>query len=446
MEAPETRYAKTSEGHHVAYQVTGHGGLDLVLMPQPAGHIEMAWDVPGFAHVLERLASFGRLIRFDHRGTGMSDARGASERPVLEERANDILAVLDAVDSGRAAIVANGPGGLTAIFFAASYPSRTSALVLDGCYARLERAPDYPWGVPTAFLRETVGAVRPTSLGGDGGIAYLAPHAMLDADFVAVWRRYTRYSGSPATSLSDAEMVVFSDVRPVLGSIQAPTLVLYRSGDRFAGQPHARYLAEHIAGAKLVELPGEDNLIVVGDSDADLDEIEEFLTGARHVPETDRVLATVLFTDVVGSTETAVQMGDRRWHDLLDRHDQLVKRQVERFRGRMVKHTGDGVLASFDGPGRAIQCACAIRDAVTSLDIQVRVGLHTGEVEMRGSDLAGIAVHLAQRVSALAGPGEVLVSRTVVDLVAGSGLEFEGRGEHELKGVPGTWALFSVGS
>jgi class 3 adenylate cyclase len=241
-----------------------------------------------------------------------------------------------------------------------------------------------------------------------------------------------------------AEMLVFSDVRPVLTAIQAPTLVLYRRGDRFAGKPHAVYLAEQIPDAKMVELPGDDNLIYIGNSDADLDEIEEFLTGARRAPSSDRVLATVLFTDIVDSTEKAAELGDRKWREVLDAHDRTVRRQLERYRGREVNTLGDGFLATFDGPGRAIQCACAIRDAVRGLEIEVRTGLQTGEIETRGNDVAGIAVHLAQRVSAVASPGEVLVSRTVSDLVAGSGLEFDARGEHELKGVPGSWKLYAM--
>jgi class 3 adenylate cyclase len=241
-----------------------------------------------------------------------------------------------------------------------------------------------------------------------------------------------------------AEVLVFADVRPVLSAIQSPTLVLYRRGDRWVGKPHAVYLAEHIEGAKLVELPGDDNLFFVGDSDTDVDEIEEFITGNRHVPETDRVLATVLFTDIVGSTERAAELGDQKWRDVLDGHDRAVRRQLDRFRGREVNTAGDGFLATFDGPGRAIQCGCAIRDAVASLGVEVRVGLHTGEIEVRGDDVAGMAVHIGARVSSVAGAGEVLVSSTVKDLVVGSAIEFADRGEHELKGVPGSWRLYGV--
>jgi class 3 adenylate cyclase len=309
--------------------------------------------------------------------------------------------------------------------------------VLDGCYARFERAPDHPWGVPKPVLDQAVATPQ-------DGLMYTAPNAARDPRFLAQWRRLNRTTLGPTAQRQMAEMLVFSDVRPVLPAIQAPTLVLYRRGDRFAGKPHAVYLAKQISGAKMVELPGEDNLIYVGNGDTDLDEIEEFLTGVRHAPGSNRVLATVLFTDIVGSTEKAAELGDRTWRDVLDAHDRSVRRQLERYRGQEVNTIGDGFLATFDGPGRAIQCACAIRDAVRGLDIEVHTGLHTGEIEMRGNDVAGIAVHIAQRVSAVASPSEVLVSRTVSDLVAGSGLEFDDRGEHELKGVPGTWKLYAV--
>jgi class 3 adenylate cyclase len=442
---PETRYAKTADGIHIAYQVVGDGPIDLLFMPFQGTHIELAWEFPPFVRVFRRLASFSRLIRFDLRGSGLSDPLGISERPTLEERGKEMLAVLDAAGSAQAAVVANNVVGHMAIFFAASYPKRTSSLVLDGCYARLARAADYPWGVPTEVLEDAVARVE-TERGSDPGrtLQFLAPHGLKDPELLATWRRYTRSALSPAGAMAMAEMAVFADVRSVLPAVQAPTLVLYRSGDRLAGKPHAVYLAEHIPGAKLSELPGEDNLIFVGDSDADVDEIEEFLTGARHVPDTDRVLATVLFTDIVGSTERAAQLGDRVWRELLDSHDRVVRRQLERFRGREVNTSGDGFLATFDGPGRAVQCACAIRDAVKALEVEVRTGLHIGEIELRGNDVAGIAVHLAQRVCALAQPAEVLVSRTVTDLVAGSGLKFEDRGEHELKGVPGSWHLYAV--
>jgi class 3 adenylate cyclase len=445
-EIPETRYAKTADGFHIAYQVVGDGPVDLVFLPFEGSHVELAWEVPAFARVFRRLSSFSRLIRFDMRGSGLSDPLGLTERPTLEEQAKEMLAVLDGSDSERAAVVANNTAGLLAIFFAASYPQRVSSLVLDGCYARLARAPDFPWGVPREVLDQALNRVRGAADPvGESTLRYMAPKAMRDdPEFVVQWQRFTRSLYGPGTTRARAEALVSGDVRPLLAPIQASTLVLYRSGDRWVGKPHALYLAEHIPGAKLVELPEEDNLIFVGDSDADIDEIEDFLTGARHAPETDRVLATVLFTDIVRSTERAAELGDRKWRDVLDRHDQAVRRQLDRFRGREVNTAGDGFLATFDGPGRAIQCACAIRDAVASLGVEVRVGLHTGEIEVRGDDVAGMAVHIGARVSSVAGAGEVLVSSTVKDLVVGSAIEFADRGEHELKGVPGSWRLYGV--
>jgi class 3 adenylate cyclase len=444
IETPETQYAKTADGVHIAYQVVGDSPVDLVCLPAAGSHVELEWELPAFAGVLRRLASFSRLILFDLRGTGLSDPVGISERPTLEERARDMLAVLDAAGSERTSVVANNAAGLFAIFFAASYPERVSSLVLDGCYARLARAPDYPWGVPREVLDQALNRVRGgADPVGESTLRYMAPKAMRDdPEFVVQWQRYGRSLSGPAATRAMAETLVFADVRPVLSAIQAPTLVLYRSGDRWVGKPHATYLAEHIRGATLVELPGEDNLMFVGDSDADVDEIEEFLTGARRAPETDRLLATVLFTDIVASTERAAGLGDRKWRQVLDSHDRVVRRQLDRFRGREVHTAGDGFLATFDGPGRAIQCACAIRDAVGALGVGVRVGLHTGEIELRDDDVAGMAVHIGARVSSVADAGEVLVSSTVKDLVVGSGIEFEDRGEHELKGVPGSWRLY----
>ena len=449
IEPSETQYARTAGGTYVAFQVVGNGSVDLVWVPLGSNHVELSWEVAAFARVFRRLASFSRLIQLDFRGSGMSDPLGLSEQRSLEARAGDVLAVLDAVCCERAAVVANGTAGLVALFFAASYPNRTASLVLDGCYARLARAEDYPWGIPNRVLEQAVTRVEDARVGNYadelGGLAFTAPHAQRqDPDFVAEYRRYYRYAISPAAARADAEMLAFGDVRPLLPAIQAPTLVLYRSGDQLGGRHHAEYLANHIAGAKLVELAGEDNLLFVGDSDADLDEIEEFLTGVRQAPITDRALATILFTDMVGSTQRAAELGDRRWRALLDAHDRAVRRQLERFRGKEVNTAGDGFIATFDGPGRAIECGCAIRDSVHALGIEARAGLHTGEIEVRGDDIAGMAVHIAARVSALADAEEVLVSSTVKDLVVGSGFEFEDRGEYELKGVPGAWRLFAV--
>jgi class 3 adenylate cyclase/alpha-beta hydrolase superfamily lysophospholipase len=445
-DVPQTLYAPTADGAQIAYQVLGDGPLDLVFVESVGSHVELAWDVARFARVYRRLASFSRMIRFDSRGSGLSDPFPLSARPSLEDRTRDMLTVLDAAGTEQAAVVANAAGGHVAMFFAATYPNRTSALVLDGCWACLARAADFPLGVPADVLDRLFSNLDAAQgPAGPSALRSLAPSALRDdPEFVAQYVRYDRSRNNPATSRATAHLAMFGDVRAALPAIQAPTLVLCRSDDRQAGKPHGVYLAERIRGAKLVELPGEDTMMFVGDSDADLDEIEEFLTGARQAPATDRVLATVLFTDIVGSTERAGALGDRKWRELLDSHDRAVRRQLERFRGREVNTAGDGFLATFDGPGRAIECACAIRDALRGLGIDVRAGLHTGEIEVRGADVAGMAVHIGSRVAASAGPGEVIVSGAVPPLVVGSGISFEDRGEHELKGVPGAWHLYSV--
>jgi class 3 adenylate cyclase len=415
-------------------------------METAGSNVELAWEVPAFARYYRGLATFSRLIRFDIRGSGLSDPLGPYEQPSIDGPGRDLLAVLDAAGSERTALLANNLTGLFAIFFAATYARHTSALVLDGCYARLAYADDYPWGVPNDELDRAVSSVPDHK--GDSAwipISPLAPRALReDPEFAAGWKRLSRSILSPREAQAAAQLGVYGDVRPLLPSIQAPTLVLYRRNDRFAGQPHATYLAEHIRGAKLVALPGEDNLCVVSSPEAAVEEIQEFLTGARGGPRSDRVLATVVFTDIVGSTDHAARLGDQRWRELLDSHDRAVRRQLERFQGREVDTAGDGFLATFDGPGRAIHCATAIRDTVGALGVDVRVGLHTGEIEVRGDDVAGLAVHIGARVAHLAGAGEVFVSSTVKDLVAGSGIQFEDRGEHELKGVPDSWRVYSV--
>jgi class 3 adenylate cyclase len=442
-EVPETRYTRTADGSQVGYQVGGDGDLDVLFMCG-GGNIEVAWELPAISRVLNRFGEFSRLIRLNLRGAGVSDSLTSWEEPSLEERAKDVLAVLDAAGCERAAYIASHTDGLLAMFFAATYPDRVSALVLHGCYARFEYAPDYPWGVPRNILERAVANVERRNPAAYVGLRYVAPGALTDTDFVKQWSVWTRSNHGPSRARAMAEAYVFTDVRSVLPAIQAPTLVMHRKGDRFAGKPHAQYLADHIPGAKLVERPGDDNLIFVGDTDGDLDEIQEFLTGARHAPDTTRVLATVLFSDIVNSTAQAADLGDRRWKELLDRHDQAVRRQLERFRGREVATRGDGFLATFDGPGRAILCAFAIRDSVRSLGLEVRVGLHTGEIELRGDDIAGIGVHIAARVAAIAGPGDILVSSAIPTLVVGSGINFTDCGEHELKGVPGMWRLHAA--
>ena len=442
----EIRYVKTPDGVHIAYQVGGDGPPDVVPLSS-GGAIEMVREVPAVARFFRGLVSFSRVILIDQRGAGLSDPLGPYERPTLEQSAGDVLAVLDATGSATATLVANNISGLLAIFFAASYPDRTASLVLDGCYARLAHAPDYPWGAPTDALDRAVARTTDGIVGSDpsANLRWNAPTALRqDPEFVAAWLRGSRSSFSPQAVRAMTESYVFGDVRPLLPAVQAPALVLYRRDDRFAGRPHALYLAEHLSGAKLVELPGRDNLCYVSSPEAALEEIQEFLTGARHGPRSDRVLATVVFTDIVGSTERAARLGDQRWRELLDSHDSVVRRHLERFRGKEVNTAGDGFLATFDGPGRAIHCAMAIRDGVRAMGVDVRVGVHTGEVEVRGDDVAGLAVHIGARVAHTAAAGEVLVSSTVKDLVAGSGIEFEDRGEHQLKGVPGGWHLYSV--
>jgi class 3 adenylate cyclase/alpha-beta hydrolase superfamily lysophospholipase len=438
---PETRYAK-SGGVHIAYQVVG-AGPDLILVPGWISHVEMMWEEPALARYLERLASFSRLIMIDKRGTGLSDPVSLDRVPTLEQRMDDVRAVMDAVDSERAALLGVSEGGPMNILFAATYPERTSALVLLGTFARAVEGDDYPIGVAPERLDDFLEQLAENW--GDGQSLWnLAPSVAADERMRASWARFERMSASPGAATTLLRMVADIDVRHILSSVHVPTLVLHRTGDTFVPLAQGRYLAEHIPGARFVELPGTDHLYFVGDTGPLLDEVEVFLTGQRQQHEADRVLATVLFTDIVDSTRHAAELGDRRWRDLLDSHDALVRRQVERFRGRAVKGTGDGVLATFDGPARAIRSACAIVEAARQLGVELRAGLHTGECEVRGDDLGGIAVHIGARVAAMAAPGEVLASSTVKDLVAGSGLRFADRGSHVLKGVPGEWRIYAA--
>jgi len=443
MQTPaETRYARSGEAH-IAYQTVGSGPVDLILLPGAFSHVEHQWEEPSFARFLRRLASFSRLIVFDVRGTGLSDR--AAELPTLEEQIDDVLAVLDAVDSERAALFGLSQGGGLAALFAAAHPDRTSALVLFGAYARSTWADDYPWG-RTPENYETLMRTADEGWGSGAFLPLVAPTMADDASFKLWWARLERLSGSPGAILAFLRAQREADVRHVLPAIRVPTLILQRNDDAYRNPGSGRYLAETIPGAKYVELSGRDNLPYVGDQDAVLDEVEEFLTGARHAAEPDRVLATVLFTDIVGSTQRAAELGDRGWRDLLERHDALVRRELDRGRGREVETAGDGFLATFDGPARAIRCAHAIAERVRDLGLEVRSGLHTGEIELAGDHVRGIAVHIGARAAALAGPGEVLVTSTVKNLVAGSGIEFEDRGEHALKGVPGAWRMFLVTS
>jgi pimeloyl-ACP methyl ester carboxylesterase len=434
-----TRYAKSGEVH-IAYQVTGTGPLDLVFVPGGFTHIEYLLEEPSFARFCQRLASFSRLIRFDKRGTGLSDR--ASGIPTLEQRMDDVRAVMDAVGSERAALLGVSEGGPMSMLFAATYPARTSALVLQGAFAKLVSDAEYPWGLEPEIFRGFADLVEYRWGEGDS-LAMFAPSVEDDERFKRWWGRIERLGASPGAALTLAQMAAEIDVRNLLPAIRVPTLILHRTGDKFVQAGGARYMADRIPGAKLVELPG-DHLPFVGDQDSILDEIEQFLTGVRHRPEPDRLLATVFFVDIVGSTEQAAELGDRRWRDLLEAFYRLVRAELERFRGHEANVAGDGFFATFDGPARAIRCAGAIRDAVKNLGIAVRAGLHTGECEVIGDGFGGIAVHIGARVAAKAGAGEVVVSSTVKDLVAGSGLRFADRGAHTLKGIPGEWRLFAV--
>jgi pimeloyl-ACP methyl ester carboxylesterase len=437
--APEIHYAKSGD-LSIAYSVTGDGP-DLVVAPGFISHLEVGREEPSLAHFYSRLASFRRVISFDKRGTGLSDPW--DHAPTLEECVDDVRAVMDAVGSQRADILGVSEGGTMAMLFAASNPARVNALVLYGTYARLVEGPDYPFGVGREDLAKMI-ELSNKGWGEGIGLSAWAPSRGGDAELRRWWARLQRIAASPGMVRNIFALYPQMDIRDVLPTIQVPTLVVHRRHDRMVHVELGRYLAEHIPGAKLAELDGTDHLFFTGDADAVLDEIEEFLTGTRPTPEPDRVLATVLFTDLVRSTERAVELGDARWRNVLESHQAHVRRQLDRFQGREVKTTGDGFLATFDGPARAIRCAVAIRDAVRSLELEIRAGLHTGEVEISGDDIAGVAVHISARVAAAAGAGEVLVSRTVVDLVAGSGLTFTDRGEHSLKGVPGEWRLFAV--
>lgn len=439
IEEVETQYARSGDVQ-IAYQVVGRGELDIVLVLGFAQHLELAWEFQNMARFFGGLASFSRLIMFDKRGTGLSDRSVGV--PTLEQRMDDVRAVMDAAESERAVLIGVSEGAPTCLLFAATYPERTVSLVLFGGMARSTWAPDYPWGTPPDDLIDSgINLIQPYVFSGDD-LEIWAPSIADDDAARRALGRYRRSAISPDGLRALFLMFLDIDVRHVLPSLQVPTLVLHRRGDRVVNRRAGQWMAEQIHGAKYVELAGQDHFPWVGDVDLVLEEVRGFLTGVRAGPEPDRVLATVMFTDIVGSTETVAQVGDSRWHELLDEHDRISRMHVEAQRGRVIKTTGDGTMASFDGPARAIRAAQGIRDALREAGLEVRCGLHTGEVELRGDDIAGIAVVLAQRVSALGEPGEVLVSSTVRDLVAGSGIEFRAHGEHDLKGVPGNWRLF----
>jgi class 3 adenylate cyclase len=440
---PDTRYATTTDGLHIAYQVEGSAPVNLIEIANGTlFSVDAVTEQPLWQAYVDKLAAFSRLTRFDPRGIGLSDPLGSSDPPTVEQWAGDALAVLDDQGIEHAAVLGVHFGGLAALWLAATHPERVLALVLVNSYACLTRRDDYPFGVPASVVerfRESL--IEPGPASGDD-LPLMAPSMMPDASFAAWWRRAGHRGASPATARA-VWRAAEADLRPILDGLQVPTLVVHARDNRFCRVDNGRYLAEHIAGARYVELDTADHVPWASIADV-AGEIEEFLTGTRQIAPSDRLLATVLFSDIVGSTEQAAAVGDRAWAARLEQHDRAIDRQLARFGGHLVKRTGDGVLAIFDGPARAVQCAVAIRAALRQLGIDVRVGLHTGEIERRGDDVAGIAVHLAQRVQAKAQPGEVLVSRTVVDLVVGSDLHFVDRGEYELKGLPGMWRLFVV--
>ena len=437
---PETRYAKSGDVN-IAYQVVGDGPRDLILVPGWLSNIEVFWEEPAVARFLRRLASFSRLILFDKRGTGLSDRMG--DLPSLETRMDDVRAVMDAVGSERAALCGYSEGGVMCALFAATYPARTTGLVMIGSYSRLKPAPDYPWGRSADVQQQWLETIE-RDWGGPVGLDVRAPSLVHDERARQWWSRFLRMSASPGAAAALTRMNYEIDIRSALPVIRVPTLILHATGDLTMSVCASRYLAERIAGAKMVEVPSTDHLPWGADADAILDEIEEFLTGERHSAEPDRILATILFTDIVGSTDRAAALGDHRWRDLLESFYVQARRELRQHRGVEIGTAGDGVLATFDGPARGIRCACNIADSVHALGIEVRTGLHTGECELMGDNIGGIAVHTAARIAALAQPAEVLVSHTVKDLVAGSGLRFDIRGTHNLKGVPGEWPLFAA--
>jgi class 3 adenylate cyclase len=439
--APPIEYAPNGD-RQIAYQVLGHGPVDLLEVNTGLISIDFIEDEPHWARYQRRLAAFARVIRFDLCGVGLSDPP-LEQRATLDDWMSDALAVLDAAGSERAAVIGTALGAPPGVLLAATHPGRVSHLVLIHGYARARWAPDYPWGRSEEDVRRLAGVIDPQIPDPVDDVAVVAPSLAGDKRFRSWWRRAGRLSASPQRAASHFATAFATDLRSILGTVAVPTLVIHRRDNAFISIDVGRDLVARIPGARLVELPGSDHLPYAGDGDAVTDVIEEFVTGNRPVSVPDRILSTIVFTDIVRSTERAVTLGDLRWRELLEEHAVAVRREIERFRGREVKSTGDGFLVTFDGPARAAACACAIRDAARDQGITIRAGVHTGEVDMRGGDVTGIAVHIAARIAGIAAAGEVLVSRTVQDLVAGSSLRFADRGVHELRGV-GKWALFAA--
>ncbi|MEP1209424.1 MAG: adenylate/guanylate cyclase domain-containing protein [Rhizobiaceae bacterium] len=437
-----TQYARSGDTH-IAYQVIGSGPIDVVYVPGWVSHVELCWEEPTYARFLNQLASFSRLILFDKRGTGLSDRVPNDQLPSLEERADDLLVVMDAVGSKKAALIGFSEGGNLSAYFAATHPDRTNSLVMFGTFAKRIYSPDYPWAPTEQQRRDEIDFLE-REWGNLMDISHYAPSMTGDQAFAERVATYFRRSASPGAAIALLKMNTQIDIRNILPSIHVPSLILHRTGDQDANVEEGRFIADHIHGAKFVELPGNDHLPWVGDQDGIIENIREFLRVSKPEPPTERVLATILFTDIVGSTEMARKMGDQAWRGLLDSHDRLCTETVAEFGGRLVKTTGDGALATFDGPGRGIECSRKIIRQCNNLGLSIRAGLHTGECEIRGEEIAGVAVHLAARVSASAGSGELLVSRTVRDLVAGSSHNFDFRGDYAFKGFDEKWSIYAV--
>ena len=446
VDIPETHYAN-GDGVNVAYQVFGDGPVDLVWVPGYVSNLEFMWQYPATAKFARRLGSFARVIAFDKRGTGMSDRVSPDYMPDLETRMDDVRTVMDAAGSARAALYGISEGGPMSILFAATHPERTIALILSGASARYAWAPDYPGGDDEeqnrAYLEDVRTRWGTREMAAEELRSWMAPSLAEDPATIEWFATFMRMGASPGSAITNQRMCYEIDVRDILPAIQVPTLVITRDGDKGIMAPGS-YMTERIPGSKLLVLPGDVHAPWFGPAEAELDAIEEFVTGERPAPRIDRVLTTVLFTDIVGSTQRLTEVGDSGWRSTLTRHDERARAEIERHRGRYVDSTGDGLFATFDGPARAVSCAQAIGASIRDLGIEIRAGVHTGEVELDGDAVRGIAVHIGARVAALGAPSEVLVSQTVKDLVAGSGLTFEDAGEHELKGVPDRWHLYRV--
>jgi pimeloyl-ACP methyl ester carboxylesterase/class 3 adenylate cyclase len=439
---PPVLFTRNAHGSTLAYQVLGDGPMDLVFLFGWPTHLALTWENPAFAEFLHRLASFSRLILFDRPGNGMSD-RGPTGR-AFEDVVDDVQAVMTAVGSERAAFFGCHLGGRLALLFAATHPEQTTAVVTFGSHPATLRDEDYPWGATAEDRAQLLGRIQGRALAAGELLHGLAPSDATDAATLRWWTTYWNSAASPPESADEITSMGPVDIRGLLGAIHVPTLVVHRTGDRFADVRASRYMADRLPGSTYRELPGDDHFPFFGDAEAVVALTQEFLTGTTPVAEPDRVVLTVLFTDIVGSTERAAELGDRRWRRLLEEHNDVVRANLARYRGREIETTGDGFLATFDGPARAIRAAAATQDELAEQGLHIRVGLHTGECELVGDHIRGIAVHIAARVLSLAGADEILCSRTVKDLVAGSGFTFLPRGSHRLKGVPDEWELFAV--